>query len=360
MARKVLMSIAVVGVLAALPCEAKVKKVPLPNLGKVLSPRFENVDRLFAPRSDVIRVVVKDERSAGEILGVRRGSGAELEFFAAEDPGIVARFVQSSVNEALPLLGLKPGEGGSTLEITIGDFWIESYEFGGPMGFGNFLAWGRVSTSLRSSDGKPLAEKKDNIPMFYMGFPGGSPKMIGLSASRLFERLAWEVSASTLIPGLSLEPDRREVAKLLEFPVRNTDIGRANVVFWLGFAGRDDPGLIDWMYRIFRTAEGQRTYQDAAIALARLRAPGAAEELEAVLTGKKKLEEWEPDDAEQASYLLRALGMLGVKDLAAKIPATRNLRSEIEELVRLQETGEMPTMSPGEKTAFERAKAERK
>jgi len=359
MSPKVLATLLVASLFLSLPCEGKVKKVPLQSLPKALSPRFEGVDRLFAPRSDVVRVVVKDERSSGEILGVRRGKGAELDFFATEDPGSVARFVQASSNEVLPLLGLKAGEAGAVLEITISDFWIESYEFGGRWAAGNFLAWGRVNAALRSSDGKEVFAQRLTLPMFYLLAPGGAPKTIGYSTSYLLERLAWEVTASTLNRGLSLEPDREQVQKLFNFPVRNTPIGRANVVFWLGFAGKDDPGVIDWMYRTFRTAEGQKVYQEAAIALARLRAPGAAEELEAVLTGKKKLEEWEPDDAEQASYLLRALGMLGVRELAGRIPATKNLRRQLEDLVRLQETGEMPALSPGEKAALDRAKAER-
>lgn len=358
MRRDVWVPALVLGLFLSLPCEAKVKKVPLQSLPKAWSPRFEGVDRLFAASSEVVRVVARDERSAGEILGVRRGKGTERDFFAVENPGAVARFVEASSSEALPLLGLRAGEGGSVLEITISDFWIESYDFGGHWAAGNFLAWGRVGAVLKSSDGKEVFAQRLTLPMFYLLAPGGAPKTIGLSTSYLLERLAWEVTASTLIPGLSLEPDRGQVQKLFDFPVRNTPIGRANVVFWLGFAGKDDPGVIDWMYRTFRTAEGQKVYQEAAIALARLRAPGAAEELEAVLTGKKKLEEWESDDAEQASYLLRALGMLGVRDLARKIPATPNLRPELESFVRLQETGEMPAMSPGEKAAFEKAKAD--
>jgi len=96
------------------------------------------------------------------------------------------------------------------------------------------------------------------------------------------------------------------------------------------------------------------------VALARLEAPGAAEELEAVLTGRKKLEEWEPNDAEQAFYLLRALEMLGVRGLGPKIPATKNLQGKLQDLVRLYEAGELPMASPGEKTALEKAKAELK
>lgn len=339
--------------------EGKVTRVSIGTPPAAWSPRFEDVDRLFVPSAQAVKVVVKDERASGSILGVRRGKGSDLDFFAAEDPAAVAQFVEKSASEALTLLGLKPGEGGFTLEIVIPSLWIESYEFGSGFAAANFLAWGGASATLRSAEGQELVAKSYPVAMWYLLAPG-SGKALGFSASFLFERLAWEVTASTLVPSLKLQPDAAQVRRLFAFPVRNTPIGKAQVVFWLGFAGFGSPEVIDWMYRTFRTAEGQKVYQEAAIALARSKAPGAAEEIEAVLTGRKRLEEWEPEDAEQAFYLLRALEMLGVRELGPKIPATKNLQSKLQDLVKLYEAGELPAMSAGEQAALERAKAELK
>ena len=191
--------------------EGKVTRVSIGTPPAAWSPRFEDVDRLFVPSAQAVKVVVKDERASGSILGVRRGKGSDLDFFAAEDPLSVGKFVEKSANEAIGLLGLKVGEGGVILEIAIPDFWIETYEFGGSFGAANFLAWGRAVTALRSSDGTQLAVRTDPVAMWYLLAPG-SGKALGLSASVLIERLAWEVTASALIPALSLNRIRRRSA----------------------------------------------------------------------------------------------------------------------------------------------------
>ena len=369
MTKKVLLLLALI---TLLPCAARasVKKVPIKSQSPVdASLRLRGVGPLFSASSAPVNVVVKDERPEGPILAVSRGSGKGLDFYAAEEPGAIARLVESAANETLPMLGLKPGDGGVTLEIVIREFRVEVYSFAG-WGFagfviGNYLGWGSVGATLRFADGREPFAATYPVALYYT--LNVAKKLTGESLAFLYERLALEVAAKALIAGLGLKPEPAQVRKLLAFPTdpptaRNAGESparsRAAAVFWAGFASGGDPAAIERLYQVFRTEEQQFVYQEAAIALARAKAPGAAEEIEAVLTGKKKLAEWEPNDAEQAWYLLHALGILGVEDLASKVPKTKNLQAELRDVVKLDETGELPAMSPAENTAYEKAKAE--
>ena len=336
---------------------AGVKKVPIKIQSPIFSLPLQSVGPLFAPSDTVVKVVVKDERPEAAILSVSRGSGKDLDFYAAEDPGAIAKLVTWAANEALPVLGVKPADGGAALEITIQDFRVEIYSFTS-FALGNYLGWGRVGATLRSPDGREVFAATYPIALYYSLNGPGPKKLTGDSLAFLYERLAWEVTAKTLVSGLGLKPDPAQVRKLLAFPGMKNQFVKGTAVFWAGFASEGDPAAIERLYQLFRTDKGQRVYQEAAIALARAKAPGAAEELEAVLTRKKKLEEWETNDTEQVWYLLHALGILGVKDLTSKIPRTDNLQAELRDVVNLDETGKLPATSPGETTALEKAKAE--
>jgi hypothetical protein len=340
------------------PCAARagVKKVPIKVQPPLWSPRLQGVFPLFAPSDTLVRIVVRDERPEGAVLCVSRGSGNALDFFAAEDPGAIAKFVAWAAAETLPILGLKAGDGGVALEIVLREFRAEVYSFGWALG--NYLGWGSVGTSLRTVDGQELFAATYSVALYYSLNGPSTKKLTGDSLAFLYERLAWEVTARALVSGLELKPDPAQVRKLLASPALKNDFARASAVFWAGFASEGEPAAIERLYQIFRTDESQRVYQEAAIALARAKAPGAAEEIEAVLTGRKKLAEWEPNDAEQAWYLLHALGILGVKDLASKVPRTDGLQAELRDVVRLDATGEPPAMSPAEKIAYDAARAQ--
>ena len=140
------------------------------------------------------------------------------------------------------------------------------------------------------------------------------------------------------------------------------DATRMHATYWVGLAGQDVPSVPDKLFTLFRQEKDQTIYETAALALAKLSAPGAREEFDAVLSGSKKLPEWDPrDDAEEAWTLLHAPAILGAKDLGQKIPSTLQKRRErVADLVRFHETGEAPKMSPKLSEELEKAKAKKK
>ena len=305
------------------------------------------VGRLFPASTETVRLVVSDGRSIPWLLASHAGKSGPYNLYQGfynENPRAVADLFERGAREAIDVLGMKSGEGGATLEITIEDFRIQLAppQFGLP----NYITYGDIRTVLKSAEGAQMGAGSYRVANWETS---RAPAEEVLSAAYL--RAAWEATVRTLLDHFPKKPEPEAVDRLLASVSSTRDeYRRAYPIFWLGLVGRDHPAVAEKLYALFRESEDQTTYEAAAIALARLSAPGAREEFEAMLAGSKKWKEWDPrGDAEEAFILLHSLALLGVADLGPKIPPTlQRHREKMPDLVRFHQTGEIPKPTPKE------------
>jgi phosphoglycolate phosphatase-like HAD superfamily hydrolase len=251
---------------------------------------------------------------------------------------MIAELFEAGAMEAVEILGMKPGEG-ALLELSIQEFRVEIAP--PPFGLPNFISHGRVEAVLKSPEGEELARGT---------YPAASWETASKweAVAAAFTKSAWEASARTLLSRFSGQPDPDAIQRVLASLDTNKDQRQRDyAVFWLGLVGRDNPAVAEKLFDLFRKEQEQSVRQSAAVALAMLLAPGAREQFEALLSGGQKLSQWDPrGDAEEAWHLLRGLWLLGVTDLGSKVPPIKRHRDKLEDLLRFQQTGEIPRMDP--------------
>lgn len=334
---------------------------PVPDLSaalfkvKKLEPAVAGVGRLFPETSETVRVVVKDERPPDAVLVAgmmdRALMGPALMGFYSEKADAAAELFGSAAREAVEIRGMRNGDGGAVLELLVKEFRVEyvAHNFGGI----NYLAYGNLATSLKAPDGAELAAKT-----FRWASWDSSLKIPWPS---IYARAAWEAAAQTLSAAYPKKADPAALQRVVSSLATAKEDAAAHAVFWLGLAGGDDPAVAEKLFSLFRGAEDQTMYEWAALSLARLGAAGAREELEAILSGSKKLKEWDPrEDAEEAATALRALAILGEADVASKIPPTiQRHRERLTELAQFLSTGAMPKPSAKLEAELQKAKAKK-
>ena len=338
--RSVLPLVLVPLLLPAAPASAAVMKAKL-------EPVPVKVGRLWAESPRTVTIVVKDERPADPLIAYGVMGFNKLFGFYTEDPESVPKAIQKAVTDALGVLGLKEGKD-AVLEVTLKELRVDA--FAPPFGaLPNEIAYGRAEAALKPASG----EAPPPVPVRIVLYASSQVSVI-------FARIGWEIAASALPASLGLVPDPEAVRALCARLAREKeDDVLEQGTTWLGYAGGKEPVVAERLLALFRTAEDQSVYQGAAVALARLGAPGAKEEIDSVLAGKKKLPEWDPaGDAENAWHLLYALHLLGEKELAAKVPPVERWREKLTGLVGYLETGQVPPDDP--KFAPEIAKAREK
>jgi len=334
---------------------ARVKEMPL-------QPVSAGTGKLFPESSQTVRVVVKDERPDKAILAsgffgakAEQGKG-HFYAYVPENPEALTRLFETAAKEAVTILGMKEGDG-NVLEITIRDFRIDFYILSG-FGAYNCIGYGHIAASLLSADGRELQKKEFRLAGFDHTHAATSVKEVGReSISRIYLRAAWEAAARTLLAQYPAEPDPREVERLLAaMDANKDDIARTFWILWLGLTGKGNPAAAEKLLSVYRREENQRVAQSAAVAIGMLGIADARAEIEAVLTGSKKLPEWDPSDVEEAWHLLHSLALFGATDLGSKIPATKNMRTKLVQLVQFHETGQIPPLSPKESEELAEAK----
>jgi hypothetical protein len=305
-----------------------------------LKPVPAKVGRLFPEGPETVRIVVKDERPASPFLVT---GGGEADFFGrrviqgfyTDDPGTVASLFEAGARDALEILGMKPGDG-VVLEISIKEFRVEmaNPSFGLP----NVIAYGRVQAAVKSGDGGEPASRDFKIAHY---------ETSQRPFEALYERAAWEVTARSLLARFPKKAEPEAIRRVLSsLDTNKDDRQREYAVFWLGLAGQDNPAVTQKLFALFHREKDQSVSQQAAVSLAMLGVPEARSEFEAVLSGSKKLSEWDPKgDAENAWHLLHGLALLGATDLGPKVPATKRLHEKLTDLVRFHEKGEIPKTS---------------
>lgn len=305
-----------------------------------LKPVSPKVGRLFPEGPETVRVVVKDERPAYPFLvtgvGVTNFGGRVILGYYGDSPGTVASLFEAGARDALEILGIKPGDG-VVLEISVKEFRVETTT---SWGFPNVIVYGRVQATVKSGDGGEPASRDFKIAHY-------ETSALFETMSAAYVRAAWEVTARSLLARFPKKTEPEAIQRLLSSLDTNKDQRqREYAVFWLGLVGQDNPAVKEKLFALFRREENQSVSEQAAVSLAMLGVPEARTEFEAVLSGSKKLSEWDPkDDAENAWHLLHGLALLGATDLGPKVPAVKRLHEKLTDLVRFHDKGEIPKTS---------------
>ena len=307
------------------------------------------------PESDrAVTVSIKDSRGPGQILGGGMFGPIYLGYVTEKDAELT-EVMQAAGNDAARALGLKSGAGAS-LDMTIEDFRVTMYRLSGfsPM---NCVGYGKIQTVLKTPDGTET-KKSYNLTYYEASVPVMSMKEVVKEAiSRIYRQAAWEAAAGTLSASFQADADPAQVKRLVGTLDATKDDAQRTTIFWLGLVGKNDPAVKEKLLAIFRTSKVQNVREASAEALGMLGIQDAREEAEAALAGTRKVGDWDVSDTEQAWYLLRYLGRLGVGDLGSRFPkADLKMRRVLTELVRFQEAGEMPRMSETEQQELEKAR----
>lgn len=318
----------------------------------------------FPPCDRSVEVVVLDERPdrtflAGSLIsasgkdekGIYTGFGTPVE-------GDLATFMTAAGQEAAASIGVPRGSD-LRLEIVVRDFRVDLYRRSGwsPM---NCMAYGRLGIRLTGPGGAAVREAELPVAYYENEVPGMSMKEVTTEAlSRLYAFAAWQATIPTLLDAFDIPVPAttlRHVEKLVD---ASKDEERAReYLFWLGLTGRGDAELRGKLLAWYRDSDKQKVHQTAVEALALLGASDLRAEIRDRLAGKVKGGGWDLTDNEQVWYLIRALGLLGEKGLEGAIPASlEKMRAKVVDLVRWQETGEVPRPGPKEIKEYEQAKA---
>ncbi|MDQ5872244.1 MAG: hypothetical protein M3547_08590, partial [Acidobacteriota bacterium] len=174
--------------------------VPLWRL-KELKPATAGVGRLFPESTETIRVVVRDERATDPVLiaGMmeRALMGPALVGQYSEKPNAAAWLFETAAKEAVEVLGMKVGDGGHVLELSVRDFRVEwiAHNFGGT----NILGFGNLQTSLKASDGTELAAKTFRWASW--------DSSLKIPFPSVYARAAWDATARTLLAAFPKKAD---------------------------------------------------------------------------------------------------------------------------------------------------------
>jgi hypothetical protein len=304
-----------------------------------LAPYRAKVGRLFRPGPPV-RIAFRDESPPDPLVAWGVGGPGTLMAFYPESAAALQAVLEAAPREAAAVLGVANGAGGeagASLEVVLKERRVDLAW--GAFGSVNYIGYALVETLFRKAAGEEPERMLHRAAVYETW--SGQPKNV---LPRILSRPIWEATATALQRALRPQPDPEAVSRLVaETGTSKEDEVRGDMVFWLGWAGGQDPAVAEALFALFRTAKAQALYENAAVALARLGAPGAREEFRSVLDGTKKLKEWDPgDDAEEAWHLLRALSLLGEKELGAKTPAVKRYREKLADLVAFLEAGTVP------------------
>jgi len=253
-------------------------------------------------------------------------------------------------------LGFKEGTD-FTLELTIRAFFIDAYRASG-FSTANCIGYGEIEAVLKSSDGAPLRTRVARVVYWEDTTPVGSFDEVAEEAiSRIFAQAAWEATVRIFQEQFASETSAAALDQALRVAQgTGQEVDRREAIFWIGLVGKGDPAVEKVLLDLFRTSKEQNLAEGAAEAMGMLDLTNTRSELEAVLSGSKKLAKWEIDDTECVWYLLKPLSLLGAPDLDARIPAKIEMRSKLTDLVRFLQTGEMPKLTAKQQEDLENGK----
>ena len=298
--------------------------------------------RLFPPGAETVKVYLMDERTEMILsLGFDGGEETPSGFYGywTRVPNGAAGLFESAARDAVEALGMRWGTEGQVVTVLTRDLRIQHFNRPGePV---HFAAYGRFQAILKSGDGQDL--RTEDLRLAGHAVATASPDE---ALSGLLARMAWETTVRALLAYFPRKPDPEAVARLLTALDSRDPALRARAAFWLGFAGGDE--VAQKLTAVLRREEDPGAFEAAAESLARIRSPQGREEIADVLSGKVKWKGVDPARIEFAWALLHALALYGDSDLASRVPASKDLRGRLTDLVRFESTGQPPALSPAE------------
>ncbi|HJV23841.1 MAG TPA: hypothetical protein VJ570_14150 [Holophagaceae bacterium] len=318
--------------------------------------------RLVVARAEAVQVRVQDARPAGSVLAGGLLGGKEgttdgvYRAYGTESPGALTDYMAGSAQEALATLGLKAGAG-IPLTVSLKGLRVDlsRYSAMSPM---NCAGLCHLETTLQLPGAEPrtrsfkLAFYETTVPVWTMG------EVAGGALSRILHQATCEAVVRTLQEALPGSPDGEALARLLG-TARGADEkkGRQSV-FWLGLTGGGNAEVKAALVALYRDSKLQHVREGAVEAVGMLGLREEAPFVEGLLAkGGGKESDWDLGDAEQVWYLLKALHLLGVAPLEARIPTgDMKDRSKLSVLVKFLESGEIPPLSAEEQKMLDQAR----
>ena len=318
-----------------------------------------NVGTLYAARPAGVTVVVHDARPDAIVLGGLTTPGEPdrvLRLYAAKKPGAVADAFKAATTEAVRTLGYKEGTD-LTLEVTVQKFLIDTYRASG-FSTVNCIGYGEIETVLKSSDGTLLRTRLSKVVYWEDSTPVGSfDEIVEEAISRIYAQAAWESTVRLFQEQFASEAGGAALDNALRV-ARGTgeEVDRREALFWIGLVGKGDAAAESALLDLFRASKEQNVAEASAEAIGMVDQANARAELEAVLSGSKKIPIWEIDDTECVWYLVKALYLLGTPDVSARIPAKIEMRVKLTDLVVFLETGAIPKLTARQQQDVEAGK----
>jgi hypothetical protein len=304
---------------AALACGPSIIKAPL-------SVPQADTGRIYPAQPAKVAVVVKDARPADAILSAGivgpngdKGEGIFLAY-QTETPEQMTQLMQDSAKAGLAAFGFADGPA-YTLEVHLKDSRIDMTRYSGfsPM---NCIGYCHLETVLKTPDGQAKT-RTFKLAYFENTTPMMSMKEVAKEAvSRIYHQAVVEAVVTTLqdqFPGAA-EPAALE--RVLTAAKTSTEqVTARELVFMLGLTAKGHAPTQNGLVELYQTSKTQRVRQGALEAVGMLGVTAQAADLQAMLSGAKKYPDWDMTDMEEVWYVLKALHLLGVKDLSGKIPA---------------------------------------
>jgi hypothetical protein len=298
--------------------------------------------RLFPAGAETVKVFPIDERgelilSAGFEGGVETASG--FYGFWSRIPNAVPDLLAASSKDAVEASGMRWGSDGLVLSLTVRDLRIENFHReGGPE---LFFAYIRLEAKLQSGDAQELRTSEVKLAECE-----SSPADPGDALSRLLARAAWKATAGSLLGFFPRNPEPEAVGRLIALLPSRDPVSRERAASWLAFASGEN--VAGALLFALREEEDLGAFDAEAAALAAVGSSQGRGEIAQVLAGKIRWKHRDPVRVEDAWVLLHALALMGETDLESKLPAVREGRGRLTDLVRFDMTGKVPAASPEE------------
>jgi hypothetical protein len=308
------------------------------------------IPTLGPARAESVTVVVHDRRSHPSLIGLNVSDPTNLMVvYATKTPDALARTLEKAAMDAARTLGFREGPD-VKIDMAIDAFRIDAYLSSGyaPV---NCIGYAVIETTLTSARGASPVSRSSRLA--YWELTAGLRKAsLGKEAiSRIYTQAAWEATTRILQQEYPALPDPAAMAQAIHAATGAGDVFvRREAVFWLGLTGSGNDAVAGALASVFRTATDQEVSEAAAEAIGLVGEGSARSELEAVLAGTRRLENWDNLDTEAVWYLVKALYLLGAPDPEARVPASPHLhqREKIGELLRFLETGTLPSLTPSQ------------
>ena len=307
--------------------------------------------KVLAGTPATVTVTVQDDRPAKALLafgllgpGGDRDRGLPLAYRPADADQIPALMAWSA-GEGVKAMGFSGGPS-YALEVHLRDSRIDLSRYSGfsPM---NCVGYCQIETVLKAPDATHKT-RTYNLAYYENSTPVMSMDEVAEEAlSRILHQAVLEAVVTTLHEQFPGAADPAALKHLLETAHNpSDDILSREAVFLLGLTAGEDPATRKGLVDLFQTCSAQRVRQGALEAIGMLGMKEQTTSIQDLMTGKLHLKHWDVEDTEEVWYMVKALCLLGVKDIKEMLP-TKGLRggARLGILTDYMATGTIPQLS---------------